>query len=79
MCMEDKEIVGGKMGEVGEYELELKGNNVCVTVKAGVGPVKAGLTLELDSCALLDLIAKAIPGTLDDTLIALAKAALVGK
>ena len=78
--MEEKELVHGKLGEAGDYDLTLtKEGNLCVVLKAAVGPMKAGVTLELDSAEVLDVIAKAIPGTLDDAILGAAKAALTGK
>lgn len=72
------DLLDGKIGSVGAYELDLVAGKLVVKVNVaapeGVGSV--ALVLELDGCAVLDVVAKAIPGTIDDALIGVAKAAL---
>lgn len=73
------ELVEGQLGSVGSYDLEFQDGNLTVSLKADVGPLKAGLTLVLDSAQLMDAVAKAIPGTVDDAVIGVIKAALLKK
>lgn len=77
--MEDKELVQGNIGTVGKYDFSFKEGKFVVEVDATGGPLEGGLVLKLDAGKVLDAIAKAIPGTFDDAIIGVAKAALLGK
>ncbi len=74
--MEDKEIVEGNLGSVGKYDVEFKEGNLVVEVDASFGPGSAGLVIKVGAGAVLDAIAKAIPGQIDDAVIGLIKKAL---
>lgn len=73
----ETDIVDGKIGTVGEYDVEFKGGKLVakVTAKPTAG-VSAGVVVEIEADAVLDAIAKAIPGTIDDAVLNIAKAAL---
>ena len=79
--MVEADIIDGKIGEVGSYDVEFKGGKLVAKVGAlvSVAGVQADLVVSLDAAVVLDAIAKAIPGTIDDTLLGILKAALVGK
>ena len=73
------ELVNEKLGEVGNFKAEI-GNKGILSVELDGAYAKAGLTagvvVKLDSSIILDLIAKAIPGAVDDAIIAVMKQAL---
>ena len=79
--MVDVDLLDGKIGEVGAYDVEFKGGKL--VAKAGVAhdaaagvSLKADVSIEINAAVVLDALAKAIPGTFDDALISLAKNAL---
>lgn len=74
----EKDIVEGKIGEVGAYDLEFKGGKLVLKVnaaKADVG-VTAGLHIEVSANVVLDAIAAKIPGKIDDAFLNIIKTAL---
>lgn len=77
------DIVEGKIGEAGKYELDLVDGKLMAKVDAASGPVKGSAALELDGLAVYDLIVgkvqAAIPGKIDDAIFAMGRAALFGK
>jgi hypothetical protein len=73
----DKEIVEGNLGTVGKYDVEFKGGCLVVELNAGAGPVSGGVVIKVDAGKVLDAIAAAIPGQIDDAVIAMIKGALV--
>lgn len=72
------QIVNTNLGTVGNFELKLEGGKLVIITKASYdkGGVDGSLNLSVDSSVILDLIAKAIPGQVDDAVIAVMKAAL---
>ena len=74
----EKDIVDGKLGTVGAYDLEFKDGELRLTidVNAPLGIGTAGLKLGIKADAVLDAIANAIPGQIDDAVINLIKSAL---
>lgn len=68
----DKDLESGKVGTVGSYDLAFSGGKLVGTVTA------EGVTvaITLDATAVLDALAKAIPGTIDDAIFGVIKAAL---
>jgi hypothetical protein len=75
----EKELASGQIGSVGKYEVAFKGGKLVAEIDASEGPLEEGLVLKLDAGKVLDALAKAIPGTLDDALLGAAKAALLGQ
>jgi hypothetical protein len=75
----DKDIVDGNIGTVGKYDLEFKGGKLCLKINADVGYGAVTLDLDLNAEFILDALAKAIPGTIDDAILGVMKAALLGK
>jgi hypothetical protein len=78
----EADIVEGTIGNVGSYDVEFKGGKLIA--KAGVAhsptagvSVKADLSLEVGAEAVVDAIAKAIPGQIDDMVLGMIKAALL--
>lgn len=62
----EKDILEGKIGEVGGYDLEFKGGKLVLKVDAAIDIGKAGFFAELEADKVLDALAKAIPGQWDD-------------
>lgn len=75
----EKDIVEGNLGQIGHYDVEFKGGKLVAKVDAAhpVG-VTAGVHIEIGAGAVIDAIAKAIPGQIDDAILGVLKAALVG-
>ncbi len=75
----EADIAEGMIGEVAAYDLEFKGGKLVAKLKAEVSFGSAGVEVSLDAGAVMDALAKAIPGTIDDAIIGVAKGALLGK
>lgn len=75
----EKVLVSGPIGELGSYELAWKSAALMLTVSIKAGPLKVATSAEVDSMEAFDEIAKAIPGTIDDAVIGVIKAALKPK
>lgn len=75
----EADILDGKIGDVGSYDLEFKGGKLSLTVDAKIGGelVAAGIVIKVGASEVLDAIAKAIPGQIDDAVIGLIKSALL--
>jgi hypothetical protein len=73
----DKVLIDGKIGEVGKYEVDIKGGNLIVLASVSASPIDANVVVKVDAGIVLDAIAKAIPGKIDDALLAILKAALL--
>jgi hypothetical protein len=73
----EKDIVDGKIGEVGAYDLEFKQGQLKFTLIAShaVG-IEGELAIKVSADAVIDAIAKAIPGQVDDAVLGLIKQAL---
>ncbi len=74
----DKDIVAGNIGTVGKYDFKVEKGNLELEIDAGIPVGSVGIVVKLNAGEVLDAIAKAIPGTLDDALLGIAKAALLG-
>ncbi len=74
--MEDKELVGGALGSVGKYDVAFKEGSLVIEVDANVAVGSAGLVVKVGAKSVLDAISKAIPGQIDDAIIALLEKAL---
>lgn len=75
----DKDLISGNLGTVGSYDVAFKGGNLIVSLTAAIPPGESGsVTLSVDSNKVLDALAAAIPGKIDDAVIAIIKAALNG-
>lgn len=74
--MEDKELVQGSIGEVGKYDVAFKEGKLVVEVDAKVSVGEAGLVIKVGAGQVIDAIAAAIPGKIDDAVLGLLKQAL---
>lgn len=74
----ETDISTGPIGAVGQYDLAFRGGKLTLSVSASepVGSVLAAISV--DAGTVIDAIAKAIPGTVDDAILGLLKAALLG-
>lgn len=79
--MLDKDIVDGKLGNMGAFDVEFKGGYLVgkVEVKApiaGVVDVSGVVEVRVGAEAVIEAIKKAIPGKVDDAILDVVKAAL---
>lgn len=73
------ELLQGNLGSVGKYDVAFKEGGLVAEVKADMGPANASVMIKLDAAKVIDALAAAIPGTVDDAVFGLIKAALLGK
>ena len=73
----EKEILEGPIGSVGSYDLAFKGGFLSLTIgaKPGFG-VEADMVVKVGADTLIDAMAAAIPGSVDDAIFAVLKQAL---
>lgn len=84
----EKDIVEGPIGSVGSYDVEFKGGALVAKVQAGIDqPLASGLVelkasvsgeVKIPAGKVIDAIAAKIPGQIDDAVLNLIKAALLG-
>jgi hypothetical protein len=72
----EKELVSGKIGEMGKYDVEFKEGKLVVEIDGFFEKSSATLVVKVDAAQVLDALAKAVPGEMDDAAIALVKLAL---
>jgi hypothetical protein len=76
----EADLVQGPIGSVGKYDVEFKDGKLIASIDASpTAGVSAGVKVEVDAAVVLDALAKAIPGTIDDALLGIVKAALLNK
>lgn len=75
----ESHIVGGKIGEKAAYSVDFKSGQLVAELNMDEGFFKGGLVVKLDAGMVLDAIAKAVPGQIDDAVIAIIKGALLPK
>lgn len=73
----DKDLSSGPIGSVGKYDVAFKGGKLILTANMDLPPgEKLNASFEVDANKVLDALKAAIPGKLDDLLIALIKSSL---
>jgi hypothetical protein len=72
----DKAIAQGPIGQVGKYDVEFKGSELVVELDLAVAVGSAGLVVKVSAAKVIDALAAAIPGKIDDAVFGLMKAAL---
>lgn len=77
--MEDKTLESGKIGTIGSQSLAWKSGGLEFEVDVAEKFATVGLKLRVDGGQLCDFLASIIPGTVDDSVFALIKAALIAK
>lgn len=70
------EIAQGNLGPNAQYDIKFEGGQLVAELDAKLDKSSAGLVVKLDAGQVLDALAKAIPGTLDDAVFGVIKAAL---
>ena len=73
----EKELVVGELGKVGSYKLEFVGGHLVLSANLDGGPLSAEASVKLGAAELIDAIAAAIPGKVDDAILGVLKAALL--
>lgn len=73
----EAKIVGGAIGSVGQYDVSFKEGKLVAELKAHEAFFEGGMVVKIDAGQVLDALAAAIPGAIDDAVIALVKAALI--
>ena len=72
----EKDIVDGKVGELGAYDVEFKGGKLVARLEAGKSGLKAAVLLEVEADVVIDALKAAIPGQIDDAVLEILKVAL---
>lgn len=75
----EAQLAQGNIGTVGKYDIDFKEGHLVLEIDANVPVGSAGLVIKVSAEKVLDAIAKAIPGTIDDAVIGVIKAALLAK
>jgi len=70
------DLAGGNIGPEASWDVKFEGGKLKATLAYAGEQGGANMELYLSADAVLDAIAEAIPGTVDDTVIALLKGAL---
>ena len=73
----DSHIVGGQIGDNAKYAVDFKEGKLVAELSVNEGAFSGGLLVKLDAGQVLDAIARAVPGQLDDAVIAIIKGALL--
>lgn len=72
----EAKIISGPVGGAGKYSVDFKDGNLVAVLEVAEGPFSGNLLAKIDAGQVLDALAKAVPGQLDDAVIAVIKAAL---
>ncbi len=70
------DLANGALGPSGKYDLQFADKHLVITVEYDAQGMTGALTIKVDASVLLDELSKAIPGTIDDSVLSLIKAAL---
>ena len=73
----DANIIGGSVGPKAKYSVDFKGGQLVAELLVDESLFDGGIVIKLDAGAVMDAVAKAIPGVVDDAIISLIKAALL--
>ena len=75
--VENKPEVEGKIGSGGSYSLDVQGNGICkAEMTYSEGALKGGASIEFDVVVVLEKLAAKSENKIDDSLVAMIKAAL---
>jgi len=73
----EQDLVNGPVGSVGSYDVSFKGGKLILVGSAELPPGESvSLSISVDANKVLDALAAAIPGKIDDAVIGLIKMAL---
>jgi len=70
------EIAQGNLGPDAKYDIKFESGQLVAELDAQLCASSAGLVVKLDAGQVLDALAKAIPGTIDDAVFGAIKAGL---
>lgn len=73
----ESHIADGNIGSVGKYDVDFKEGKLVIVSEVMHGQSSAGLIVKIDGRQVLDAIAKAIPGQVDDAVIKVLESALL--
>ncbi len=73
----DKDIAQGGLGSVGKYDVAFKGGQLVLECDAAAVVGSVGVVVKVDAAKVLDALAAAIPGSIDDAVFSVIKAALL--
>lgn len=71
------DIVEGQVGTHGDYDLELVEGKLKLVAKYAVPGIGGQMVMELDGAYFIDKLAALIPGSVDDAVFAVLKAAFL--
>lgn len=74
----EMDIVDGQIGNIGAYDVEFKAGKLVAKVNASAGGVAdVALVVTVGAEQVIEALKKAIPGTIDDAILEIAKQALL--
>lgn len=73
----EKDLIAGEIGKVGMYKLAFVGGKLVLSAEVAGGPLAVEASVKLGAAELIDAIAAAIPGKVDDAILGVIKAALL--
>jgi hypothetical protein len=67
----EKDILDGKLGQLGSYDLEFKGGKLVFKLEAAHAPVgvSGGFFVQVGAKAVFEALKRAIPGQIDDAIL----------
>lgn len=71
------EIVGGQLGPEAKYSVDLSDGKIKISVSYDGVDADASATVAIEAGLLIDRLAALIPGTVDDAIFAVLKAAFL--
>jgi hypothetical protein len=74
----EADILDGKIGNVGAYDLEFKGGKLSFKIGASTDVGSVDVVVSVGAHQVLEAIKKAIPGEIDNTIIDILKKAILG-
>ncbi len=72
----EADIVEGQIGSMGKYDVEFKAGKLVAKADASFSVGLAKIEISIDSDAIIDALAAAIPGKVDDAILNVVKSAL---
>lgn len=73
----DAHVIGGPIGSAAKYDVKFSAGQLVAELDVNEGVFVGGLVVKLDAGKVLDALAAAIPGVIDDAVIAIVKNALL--
>lgn len=73
----EKDLLQGPIGEAGMYDVEFKGGKLIAKANAAADFGTASILVSIDASKVIDAIAAAVPGKIDDVVLGVVKTALL--